>query len=98
MYISPTEAALAGAAVTALASAGAAWIVQRAARRPAHTVRAYTIRQSLNFAQANNMNFLSIWAIQRDNSGCPGTRDSNTCSGIAQNTWDFSHLLESFTG
>jgi hypothetical protein len=52
----------------------------------------------LNFAQANNMNFLSIWAIQRDNGGCPGTRDSNTCSGITQNTWDFSHLLEPFTG
>ncbi len=51
----------------------------------------------LNFAQTNNMNFLSIWAIQRDNGGCPGTRDSNTCSGITQNTWDFSHLLEPFT-
>jgi hypothetical protein len=51
----------------------------------------------LSFAQANGMNFLSIWAIQRDNGGCPGTRDSNTCSGIAQNTWDFSHLLEPFT-
>ncbi|HEU5420205.1 MAG TPA: chitinase [Streptosporangiaceae bacterium] len=52
----------------------------------------------LNFAQANNMNLLSIWAIQRDNGGCPGTTDSNTCSGITQNTWDFSHLLEPFTG
>jgi len=52
----------------------------------------------LTFAQANGMNLLSIWAIQRDNGGCPGTRDSNTCSGIAQNTWDFSHLLEPFTG
>jgi hypothetical protein len=51
----------------------------------------------LSFAQANNMNFLSIWAIQRDNGGCPGTRDSNTCSGITQNPWDFSHLLEPFT-
>ncbi len=51
----------------------------------------------LNFAQQENMNFLSIWAIQRDNGGCPGTRDSNTCSGITQNTWDFSHLLEPFT-
>ena len=52
----------------------------------------------LNFAQANGMNFLSIWAIQRDNGGCPGTRDSNTCSGITQNTSDISHLLEPFTG
>jgi hypothetical protein len=52
----------------------------------------------LSFAQAQNMNFLSIWAIQRDNGGCPGNTDSNTCSGIAQNTWDFSHILEPFTG
>jgi type IV secretory pathway protease TraF len=52
----------------------------------------------LNFARANNMNFLSIWAIQRDNGGCPGSTDSNTCSGITQNTWDFSHVLEPFTG
>jgi hypothetical protein len=54
----------------------------------------------LNFAQspASNMNFLSIWAIQRDNGGCPGTVDSNACSGITQNTWDFSHILEPFTG
>jgi hypothetical protein len=52
----------------------------------------------LRFAQQQNMNFLSIWAIQRDNGGCPGSRDSNTCSGIRQNTWDFSHLLEAFTG
>ena len=51
----------------------------------------------LNFARANNMNFLSVWAIQRDNGGCPGTVDNNTCSGITQNTWDFSHLLEPFT-
>jgi hypothetical protein len=51
----------------------------------------------LNFAQANNMDFLSIWAIQRDNGGCVGTVDNNTCSGIAQNTWDFSHILEPFT-
>jgi hypothetical protein len=52
----------------------------------------------LNFAMANDMNLLSVWAIQRDNGGCPGTRDSNTCSGVTQNTWDFSHVLEPFTG
>jgi len=52
----------------------------------------------LGFAHQQGMNFLSIWAIQRDNGGCPGTRDSNTCSGITQNTWDFSHALASFTG
>ena len=36
--------------------------------------------------------------IQRDNGGCPGSTDSNTCSGVTQNTWDFSHILEAFTG
>jgi hypothetical protein len=52
---------------------------------------------SSRFAQSKNLNFLSIWAIQRDNGGCPGTRDSNTCSGLTQGTWDFSHKLEAFT-
>jgi hypothetical protein len=51
----------------------------------------------LSFAQANGINTLSIWAIQRDNGGCPSVTDSNSCSGIVQNTWDFSHLLEPFT-
>ena len=47
---------------------------------------------------ANGMNTLSIWAIQRDNGGCPGDGGANDCSGIVQNTWDFSHALEPFTG
>ena len=51
----------------------------------------------LGFAQANGLNLLSIWAIQRDNGGCPGSRGKNTCSGLTQNTWDFSHILEPFT-
>jgi hypothetical protein len=36
-------------------------------------------------------------AIQRDNGGCPGTIDSDSCSGIKQPAWTFSHLLERFT-
>ena len=44
------------------------------------------------------MNTLSMWAIQRDNGGCPGSTGSNDCSGIIQNTWDFSHVLNPFTG
>jgi hypothetical protein len=52
----------------------------------------------LAFAQANGIGTLSIWALQRDNGGCPGSRDKNNCSGIVQNTWDFTHLLQPFTG
>jgi Glycosyl hydrolases family 18 len=51
-----------------------------------------------DFAKSVGINTLSIWAIQRDNGGCPGQTDSNSCSGIVQNTWDFSHLLEPYTG
>jgi hypothetical protein len=52
----------------------------------------------LDYAKANGVNTLSIWAIQRDNGGCPGVTGSNSCSGIVQNTWDFTHLLQPFTG
>jgi hypothetical protein len=54
-------------------------------------------QQLLNFATANGMSTLSMWAIQRDNGGCPGSTGSNDCSGIVQGTWDFSHVLEPFT-
>jgi hypothetical protein len=50
------------------------------------------------FARSKGVNTLSIWAIQRDNGGCPGNGGANDCSGIAQNPWDFSHALEPFTG
>jgi len=53
--------------------------------------------QVLGFARQHGLALLSIWAIQRDNGGCPGTAGASTCSGITQNRWDFSHLLERFT-
>ena len=54
-------------------------------------------RRILGFARAYGLGLLSSWAIERDNGGCPGTIDSNSCSGIMQPTWAFSHLLEPFT-
>jgi hypothetical protein len=55
-------------------------------------------QQVYSYARANGLSTLSIWAIQRDNGGCPGVTGSNSCSGIVQSSWDFSHLLEPFTG
>jgi hypothetical protein len=52
---------------------------------------------TLSFAQANNLNLLTIWAIQRDNGGCPGKAGNNLCSGITQNNWDFSIALGAYT-
>ena len=40
---------------------------------------------------------LSFWALERDNGGCVGTAGSDSCSGIAQGTWQFSHDFEHFT-
>jgi len=50
------------------------------------------------FASQNGMTILSMWAIQRDNGGCPGSTGANNCSGIVQNTWDFTNALKGFTG
>jgi hypothetical protein len=54
-------------------------------------------RQMMRFARAKRMSELSIWSLQRDNGGCPGTGNSDTCSGISQPTWAFSDQLEPFS-
>ncbi|MDF3291771.1 carbohydrate binding domain-containing protein [Streptomyces silvisoli] len=51
-----------------------------------------------NWAVQKGISSLSFWALQRDNGGCPGTAGSDTCSGIAQSQWYFSHAFEPFTG
>jgi len=55
-------------------------------------------RKVAQFARAHRLPLVSIWAIQRDNGGCPGTIDSNSCSGIKQSRWAFSHLIEGYAG
>ncbi|MET7939733.1 chitinase [Streptomyces sp. NPDC005302] len=51
-----------------------------------------------SWAKTQGINTLSFWALQRDNGGCPGTGGSDTCSGIAQDTWAFSHAFADFNG
>ncbi|WP_405870896.1 MULTISPECIES: chitinase [unclassified Streptomyces] len=50
-----------------------------------------------SWAEAKGINTLSFWALQRDNGGCVGTAGANSCSGIAQDTWYFSHTFAPFT-
>jgi hypothetical protein len=50
----------------------------------------------LRWAEQQGIGFLSFWALQRDNGGCPGTKGAGTCSGVAQPTWYFSHVFEHF--
>ncbi|HLQ49952.1 MAG TPA: chitinase, partial [Terriglobales bacterium] len=52
----------------------------------------------LTSAQANSkITRLSFWSVSRDNGGCAGnTNASDTCSGISQSSWAFSHVFEAF--
>jgi len=49
-----------------------------------------------DWAAGKGIGELSFWALQRDNGGCVGTAGSNTCSGIAQDTWYFTKKFASF--
>jgi hypothetical protein len=50
-----------------------------------------------HWALAKNISYLSFWAIERDNGSCPGSKGQGVCSGVAQQTWQFSHTFEPFT-
>ncbi|WP_034271844.1 glycosyl hydrolase family 18 protein [Actinospica robiniae] len=52
----------------------------------------------LSWAQSKGINTLSFWALERDNGGCVGTGGSDSCSGISQSTWFFSHAFAPFSG
>ena len=65
----------------------------------AETTTVADARNVETWAAGKGLASLSFWALQRDNGGCPGgTAVSDSCSGIAQGTWDFSHALEAFNG
>jgi chitinase len=51
-----------------------------------------------NWAKSTGIGALSFWALQRDNGGCPNQAPGeNNCSGVAQSTWQFSHIMQTFT-
>jgi chitinase len=50
-------------------------------------------------AAAQGIAEVSFWSEGRDNGGCPGqTTASSSCSGISQNTGDFTVAFNKFTG
>ncbi|MFJ2270547.1 glycosyl hydrolase family 18 protein [Streptomyces sp. NPDC087849] len=64
---------------------------------PAETFTTADATAVYNWAVSKGVSTLSFWALQRDNGGCPGTGGSDTCSGIAQDAWYFSHTFAPFT-
>ncbi|MCX0247477.1 glycosyl hydrolase family 18 protein [Streptomyces drozdowiczii] len=65
---------------------------------PAETFTTANAPVVYDWAVSKGVGTLSFWALQRDNGGCPGTGGSDTCSGIAQDTWYFTHTFAPFTG
>lgn len=55
-------------------------------------------RTVYDWAVSKGINTLSFWALQRDNGSCAGGSAADDCSGIQQNTWDFTHIFAPFTG
>ncbi|WP_052442409.1 chitinase [Streptacidiphilus neutrinimicus] len=49
------------------------------------------------WALGKGVDEISMWASERDNGGCPGTGGSDSCSGVSQSTWYFSHTWEPYT-
>ncbi|MEV5688799.1 chitinase [Streptomyces sp. NPDC052164] len=64
---------------------------------PAETFTLANARQVYDWAVSKGINMISFWALQRDNGGCPGGGAADNCSGIEQNTWDFSRIFAPFT-
>ncbi len=50
-----------------------------------------------HWAAGKGLGQISIWALQRDNGNCPGTKGATNCSGVDQPTWYFSHTFEPFS-
>ncbi|MGW3191092.1 glycosyl hydrolase family 18 protein [Streptomyces ardesiacus] len=65
---------------------------------PAETFTLANARTVYDWALKQGINTLSFWALQRDNGTCAGGGAADNCSGIQQNTWDFSHIFAPFTG
>ena len=64
---------------------------------PAETLTKADARAVEKWAEAKGIASLSYWALQRDNGGCPGTAGSDSCSGVVQTSWQYSHIFERFT-
>ncbi|WP_103341697.1 cellulose binding domain-containing protein [Amycolatopsis sp. CA-126428] len=54
-----------------------------------------TWTQITNWAKSNKIARLAFWSVNRDR-GCPGGGVQSTCSGIAQNDWDFTKVTAGF--
>jgi hypothetical protein len=50
------------------------------------------------WARQTGLAVLSFWALQRDNGNCPGAPARDSCSGLAQQQWQFTRIFAPYAG
>jgi hypothetical protein len=54
-------------------------------------------RTIVAFAQANGLGRLAFWSLNRDQQCASGQSSSDSCSGVSQNTLDFTKIFTSYS-
>jgi hypothetical protein len=62
------------------------------------TVSQSTFSRIRDWAAGHHLARLSFWAVNRDHPCPPGVSAGDTCSGIAQNDWDFTRINAGYAG
>ena len=62
------------------------------------TVTQSTFTQIRDWAASHHLARLSFWAVNRDHPCPSGVPAGDTCSGIAQNDWDFTRINAGYAG
>jgi hypothetical protein len=62
------------------------------------TVSQSTFSRIRDWAAGHHLARLSFWAVNRDHPCPSGVSAGDTCSGIAQNDWDFTRINAGYAG
>jgi chitinase len=62
------------------------------------TVSVANFQDMLDFAQAHHLARLTFWAVNRDRPCAGANTTSDSCSGISQQSYDFTNIVAQFHG
>ncbi|MFD8492356.1 ricin-type beta-trefoil lectin domain protein [Amycolatopsis sp. NPDC059657] len=62
------------------------------------TVTLNDFRTILNYANAHHLARLTFWSTNRDRPCPAGYPNNDTCSGVAQQNWDFTRIFAQYAG
>jgi hypothetical protein len=61
---------------------------------PAETLTVADAVHVAAWGRRHGLAVLSFWALQRDHGGCAGQAGQDSCSGVSQRSWQFTHAFE----